>query len=254
MPDELPPAAWYPDPAGGRSLRYWNGAVWTDHVHTPPVVLQHEWAGFGRRVVGYLVDAAVFLIFSSVLTLIFVSTEGSAWADIAQALAGGVLMFLYQWISISTWNATPGMRLLNISVRYVSGDPHGAVLRRAAIFGVVIAGGGLAGAGLVGLVLGLGVALAFDIGCLMMLGNAEGRTWHDRLSGTQIVDNRIVAGTRPDGRALGLTDSARKLIIAAIVLGIMLFLVASTVSAISNWDAFTNQPDTWDELIDMYSR
>lgn len=28
----LPPAGWYPDPAGGAGLRYWGGSAWTEHV------------------------------------------------------------------------------------------------------------------------------------------------------------------------------------------------------------------------------
>jgi hypothetical protein len=27
-----PPAGWYPDPAGTRAQRYWDGAAWTDQV------------------------------------------------------------------------------------------------------------------------------------------------------------------------------------------------------------------------------
>lgn len=254
MPDPLPPPAWYPDPSGGRSLRYWNGSEWTEHFHSPPVVLQHEWASFGRRLVGYLVDGAVFLIFASILSLIFIGVDGNAWADFAFAVSAGILMFLYQWMSLSMWDATPGMRLLNISVRYVSGDPHGSALRRATIFGVVRAAAGLAVGGPIGLVIGTGIGLAFDVGCLMMLGNAQGRTWHDRISGTQIVDNRVVAGTRPDGRPLGLSDAAKKLIIAAIVVGIVLYVVATAIGMVANWDAITNPPDTWDEFLDMYSR
>ncbi len=27
------PAGWYPDPAAVHQLRYWDGRVWTEHVH-----------------------------------------------------------------------------------------------------------------------------------------------------------------------------------------------------------------------------
>lgn len=31
-PPPVPPAGWYPDPLGLHDVRYWDGAVWTDHV------------------------------------------------------------------------------------------------------------------------------------------------------------------------------------------------------------------------------
>ncbi|WP_158861786.1 DUF2510 domain-containing protein [Leifsonia sp. AG29] len=31
-----PAAGWYPDPHGGASLRWWDGARWTEHTSTPP--------------------------------------------------------------------------------------------------------------------------------------------------------------------------------------------------------------------------
>lgn len=31
---DLPPAGWYPDPTGGQGrLRFWDGSVWTEHLH-----------------------------------------------------------------------------------------------------------------------------------------------------------------------------------------------------------------------------
>jgi Protein of unknown function (DUF2510) len=36
MTTQLPPAGWYPDPAGGGRLRYFNGSTWTDHYSQPP--------------------------------------------------------------------------------------------------------------------------------------------------------------------------------------------------------------------------
>lgn len=34
-PNDLPGAAWYPDPYGVSTLRWWDGARWTDAVHPP---------------------------------------------------------------------------------------------------------------------------------------------------------------------------------------------------------------------------
>lgn len=33
---DAPPAGWYPDPAGGARLRWWDGLDWTDHWRAPP--------------------------------------------------------------------------------------------------------------------------------------------------------------------------------------------------------------------------
>jgi hypothetical protein len=30
------PAGWYPDPAGGGGVRYWDGGAWTESVHQGP--------------------------------------------------------------------------------------------------------------------------------------------------------------------------------------------------------------------------
>jgi hypothetical protein len=31
------PAGWYPDPSGKPGSRYWDGSVWTKHIHAPAV-------------------------------------------------------------------------------------------------------------------------------------------------------------------------------------------------------------------------
>lgn len=35
-PPVLPPADWYPDPAGSGGLRWWDGRGWTDHQRPAP--------------------------------------------------------------------------------------------------------------------------------------------------------------------------------------------------------------------------
>lgn len=37
---ELAPFGWYPDPAGTPSLRWWNGAEWTNNVERPRPEIQ----------------------------------------------------------------------------------------------------------------------------------------------------------------------------------------------------------------------
>jgi Domain of unknown function (DUF4333)/Protein of unknown function (DUF2510) len=36
VPRDLPPAGWYPDPAGAAALRWWNGLTWSDATHPLP--------------------------------------------------------------------------------------------------------------------------------------------------------------------------------------------------------------------------
>jgi hypothetical protein len=35
-----PPSGWYPDPAGGVGLRYWDGAAWTERTEPTPTALE----------------------------------------------------------------------------------------------------------------------------------------------------------------------------------------------------------------------
>ena len=48
MTYETIPANWYPDPAGGGGLRYWDGAAWSDHVAPPAPPYYPPYAPWGR--------------------------------------------------------------------------------------------------------------------------------------------------------------------------------------------------------------
>jgi len=36
-PPDMPPAAWYPDPGGSSSERWWDGRGWTTHLRPPHI-------------------------------------------------------------------------------------------------------------------------------------------------------------------------------------------------------------------------
>ena len=38
-PTDLPPASWYPDPAGTPSERWWDGMQWSDHLRETPIAI-----------------------------------------------------------------------------------------------------------------------------------------------------------------------------------------------------------------------
>ncbi len=72
------PSGWYPDPAGSRELRYWDGGAWTAHVAPAPGVAQQppgpttpdgeRLAGWWWRVLALVIDGFIIGIASNVLT------------------------------------------------------------------------------------------------------------------------------------------------------------------------------------------
>jgi uncharacterized RDD family membrane protein YckC len=69
-PPALPPAGWYPDPAGQEAQRWWDGTSWTVHTGMPPLAPavrarvttgtgSAELAGWWRRFGAYLLDVII---------------------------------------------------------------------------------------------------------------------------------------------------------------------------------------------------
>ena len=98
------PANWYPDPAGGGGLRYWDGMTWTEHVVPPappyypppyaswgpppwkgaqlgrpadgPGALAHPGRRLGARALDWLLMVPVFAILLTVSLLLFAPRFG----------------------------------------------------------------------------------------------------------------------------------------------------------------------------------
>jgi uncharacterized RDD family membrane protein YckC len=111
------PAGWYPDPAPAPpgappAQRYWDGAAWTEHVHTPgaapygplspvqptqPVGAQayathvattpdgERLAGWWARVGAYVIDSLVLGIVSGIIGFPFVSRVWNRYVDFFDA-------------------------------------------------------------------------------------------------------------------------------------------------------------------------
>ncbi len=109
--NEVPPAGWYPDPANGSAERYWDGITWTENVRPesqviPPPVPQQvaegvpmmmqipvptvpqtadgvRLAGWGWRVLAYLIDVVVLMLPFALISLGTASmAEGyESWVD-----------------------------------------------------------------------------------------------------------------------------------------------------------------------------
>lgn len=63
------PAAWYPDPDGS-GLRYWDGAVWTEHRAAGPTAIAPKAAsaGWGWKIAGVLLILLAIGGFSNAFT------------------------------------------------------------------------------------------------------------------------------------------------------------------------------------------
>lgn len=231
-------------------MRYWDGTKWTEHVSTVAAARVRDHASFGRRLLAFFVDVLILIVANRILQWPLHWVFGTPiWPQILLGVYAGALWFGYQWIFITRNDATPGMRVLHISVRFLQTDPRTAAVWRASIFavafGVPIA---IIGFGLVAELAAGIVSLAFIIGCLMMLTNPLGQTWHDRLSSTQVVDDRAIdddSGSAAASRGEPLPTRTRNLIYGVAALGLAFYvigMVIGTIDAASRYPMFGHNP------------
>jgi uncharacterized RDD family membrane protein YckC len=139
----------------------------------PAVELYDDRAPVVKRVVGSFIDLLVVAFASSPFAAIIELTNGD-WSDLRVAASlGGIfltIMFLYLTASTALAGRTWGMSLLSIrAVDADSGLPPTTKqsIARALLYMISLA--------------------SFGLGILYALFDAEGRTAHDRLSGTAVV-------------------------------------------------------------------
>lgn len=198
-----PAPGWYPDPGSGWHYRYWDGSTWTEHTApvsggagggggggqgVRPLPFAGVRADFGRRVIGYLIDAAVLLvpivvIFGGAIAL-FIASLPSDDTQSPNSGSFAVLFLAYPIVFVIGWGyqlyfQTGGRRTVGQRVaklRVVDATTGAPLTLGKAFLRVLIAG--IAS----GQVVGLGYWWA--------LWDAEGRTWHDMVAGSVVLDER----------------------------------------------------------------
>lgn len=191
------PAGWYPDPAAGSALRYWDGLAWTGYVAPqagigrredwPPLPFPGVRAGFGRRALGLVVDsllvwlplmAAFFGILFTVLARDMTpEAEPIGKLFVVMMVLQGfmiLLPLLYKGLLVANGRRTVGHRVAGIQVVDAAtgtGIPLGRALLRS-------------------LVGGMGSGQLFGLGYWWALWDAEHRTWHDMVARTAVIDTR----------------------------------------------------------------
>ncbi|PID98450.1 MAG: hypothetical protein CSA83_01200 [Actinomycetales bacterium] len=112
---QMPPAGWYPDPAGSANERYWDGASWSASIREASQVTgqlpygysvqQPIWqtgpnyAHWGWRVGAYLLDTILISIVGSLLFL--------PWRDAEQAAMSRWQEQLESWIKAGSTGPIP---------------------------------------------------------------------------------------------------------------------------------------------------
>lgn len=198
-----PPPGWYASPDGTPGLQWWDGNEWTGHRAPPPSLHNpmagvydgraglHR-AGFGPRAAAFLLDSLVVSVvtmplymiwFMSLLLSMDFTTSSSPAAFEANFFGGGfiamwlimmLLSFLFPLVygtlfEGGRYGQTIGKWTMGLAVRRPDGlTPlgRGRALKRALVR--------------------IPSTMALYLGCLWMLWDDDGRTWHDMAADTRV--------------------------------------------------------------------
>ena len=141
------------------------------------------YAGYGERLVAYIVDAIILCVvfFAIALVSLAVFAGGAASGSVSTALGGGFLLIIAIFVvSVGYFpffwarsGATPGMKMFHLYVvRDIDGGPISggqAVLR---LIGYWVSGA------------------VFYLGYIWIFVDKRRRGWHDLIAGTVVVQNR----------------------------------------------------------------
>lgn len=143
------------------------------HGLPDPVIDPQFYAGAqARRLAAFAVDTLAIAALSTVAIL----SIGLMTLGLGLLAAGPIWLttgFLYRWLSIARWSATPGMRLTGVELRRLDGevlDEAGAILHTAAFFGATL------------------FALPQIASVALMATSPDGRGLHDRATGVALIN------------------------------------------------------------------
>lgn len=202
-----PQPGWFPDPASSvLQYRYWDGFQWTQW--TQPIPRQQSGdvgVLFGRRFLGYLIDALVVSSFAVglVMMLLYLVLSSIAVVTVIAGVVSVVTWFCYQYICIARSQATLGMRVVSMRVESTEGNIESAAVRRGIFFALISAPTILAGALIetplvtIGSTLSTVVQLVFWVSCFALLWNKPPRAMHDNWTKTSVVLVTDQYGQRP---------------------------------------------------------
>ena len=127
-------------------------------------------AGFGIRLLAYIIDVIILAIVSAVVTLVF-----GAAGDAGQTIAGvinaviGLAYTLYFW---STSGATPGKSVLGLRVVAIDGSPMNITKAIMRLIGYVVS------------------SVVLFLGFIWIIFDGQKQGWHDKIAGTYVIKTR----------------------------------------------------------------